>query len=367
MERSVVIGGGIAGVQAATVLSKDRKVALITNEPCLPYYRMRIEEIIQGKNTEELYIHPQSWYDERGIEIIHANAERIDTEKKNIVLSDGNTVPYDTAVIATGSEARSFPIPGRDKNIYVLRKASDAEKLREALSTADSFAVIGGGLLGLELASSVAEHMKITVSVIETAPYILPRQLDEASASLLQAKLSEKGVSVVTAAKTVKADDEYLYLEDGRKIKAAVIAFSVGVNPGIGIAKASGIETDKGIIIDEYMKTSADSVYAAGDAVEYNGRLFGLAMHAREMGTAAADSILGNGKPYVPSEPSALLKVAGIDVISLGSVTGDAGVITDDGVKRTTLFVKDGIITGAVIINDKASMMKIKAMIGTRR
>ena len=85
------------------------------------------------KNTEELYIHPQSWYDERGIEIIHANAERIDTEKKNIVLSDGNTVPYDTAVIATGSEARSFPIPGRDKNIYVLRKASDAEKLREAL------------------------------------------------------------------------------------------------------------------------------------------------------------------------------------------------------------------------------------------
>ena len=209
--------------------------------------------------------------------------------------------------------------------------------------------------------------MKITVSVIETAPYILPRQLDEASASLLQAKLSEKGVSVVTAAKTVKADDEYLYLEDGRKIKAAVIAFSVGVNPGIGIAKASGIETDKGIIIDEYMKTSADSVYAAGDAVEYNGRLFGLAMHAREMGTAAADSILGNGKPYVPSEPSALLKVAGIDVISLGSVTGDAEVITDDGVKRTTLFVKDGIITGAVIINDKASMMKIKAMIGTRR
>ena len=367
MERSVVIGGGIAGVQAATVLSKERKVALITNEPCLPYYRMRIEEIIQGKNTEELYIHPQSWYDERGIEIIHANAERIDTEKKNIVLSDGNTVPYDTAVIATGSEARSFPIPGRDKNIYVLRKASDAEKLREALSKADSFAVIGGGLLGLEIASSVAEHMKITVSVIETAPYILPRQLDEASASLLQAKLSEKGVSVVTAAKTVKADDEYLYLEDGRKIKAAVIAFSVGVNPGIGIAKASVIETDKGIIIDEYMKTSADSVYAAGDAAEYNGRLFGLAMHAREMGTAAADSILGNGKPYVPSEPSALLKVAGIDVISLGSVTGDAEVITDDGVKRTTLFVNDGIITGAVIINDKASMMKIKAMIGTRR
>ena len=139
------------------------------------------------------------------------------------------------------------------------------------------------------------------------------------------------------------------------------------MNPGKEIAEKAGIKTNKGIIVDEYLRTSSSDIYAAGDAAELDGRLFGLAMHAREMGSAAAFYILGKGKPYIPSEPSALLKIGGIDVVSLGRIGGESDVITDDGDRRVTIFTDDGIVTGAILINDKASMARIKALIGSRR
>lgn len=370
MERSfdtVIIGGGIAGVQAASILCQEQKTAIITDEEYLPYYRMRIEEIISGRGPEELYMHPLSWYEERGIEIIHSRAESIDKEGRAVSLADGSVMHYSSLLLATGSNARIFPLPGRQDRIFTLRRATDAEAIGKALSSAKSFTVIGGGLLGLELASGVADHLHIPVSVIETAEYILPRQLDKPSASLLMEKLMEKGVSVITSASADHADGEYLYLKDGRKIPSSVICFSIGVNPGKEIAEKAGIKTNKGIIVDEYLRTSSSDIYAAGDAAELDGRLFGLAMHAREMGSAAAFYILGKGKPYIPSEPSALLKIGGIDVVSLGRIGGESDVITDDGDRRVTIFTDDGIVTGAILINDKASMARIKALIGSRR
>lgn len=362
--RAVIIGGGIAGVQAAASI-KGMKITLITDEPYLPYYRMRIEEILQGKAPESLYMHPAQWYEEKGIEVVRGRAERIDTADKSVLMADGSSIPYDSLLIATGSQARKLPLPGERKESFVLRTASDAMALRTALGKASSFTVIGGGLLGLEAASAAAEAFGIPVSVIETAPHILPRQLDEASAEVLQKKLLERGVDVLVSCSCVSASDDAVHLSDGRKVPADVLCFSVGVNPGKEIAEASGIASGRGILVDRFLRTSAPSVYAAGDAAELDGRTFGLAMHAREMGTAAAAAMMGNAAEYAPSEPSALLKVAGIDVISFGVPEGEARVETD-GDKRRTFFIRSGIICGAVLINDKASMMSVRAMIGRK-
>ena len=360
--RAVIIGGGIAGVQAATTIT-GMPVTLISDEPFLPYYRMRIEEIMTGKEPSSLFIHPDEWYKEKGIEYINGHAVLITDSA--VELEDGRKIPYSRLLIATGSQARRLDLPGGRKESFVLRTASDAIALREALKKASSFAVIGGGLLGLEAACSAAEAFGMPVSVIETAPYILPRQLDEDSARILQEKLAMKGVDVIVSGEVESADDSYVYLRDGRKIPADVLCFSVGVNPGKEIASASGISTDRGIIVDSHLCTSMSNVFAAGDAAELGGRTFGLALHAREMGTAAAKAMMGENVEYVPSEPSALLKVGGIDVVSLGSPDGEMRVETE-GEKRRTLFIKDGVIRGAVLINDKASMMKVKTMIGQK-
>ena len=363
-KKAVIIGGGIAGVQAATTI-ENMSVKLIIDEPYLPYYRMRIEEILSGKEPEMLYMHPQSWYEEKGIEIINGHAEAINTDEKLVILSDGREISYDKLLLATGSTARRFELKGTPCKSLVLRTASDALALKEALKHASDFAVLGGGLLGLEAAYSVATEFHLPVSVIESAPYILPRQLDEESAEILSAKLGEAGVSVYTSAVVKEACGDYLLLEDGRKVPSSLLCFSVGVNPSKELAEEAGIAVGRAIMIDEHLETSYPDIYAAGDAAELNGRTFGLALHAREMGTAAAKSMMGEDITYVPSEPTALLKVGGIDVVSLGSIEGEKQV-ESDGDKRKTLFIKDGIIAGAVLLNDKASMMKVKAMIGKK-
>ncbi len=358
--RAVIIGGGIAGAQAAATI-KGMDVTIITDEPYLPYYRMRIEEVLGGKAPESLYMHPREWYEEKGIGIVSGSAERIGRD--SVQLADGREIPYDRLLIATGSSARRLPLPGGRKESCVLRTMADAVDLRERLSSASSFAVIGGGLLGLEAAYSVASDFHIPVSVLESAPYILPRQIDRDSAAVLQKRLLDAGVNVITAASVSSADDDCLHLEDGRVVPADVLCFSVGVNPGKELAERSGIATGRGITVDRHLRTSMDNVWAAGDAAELDGRTFGLAVHAREMGIAAAGSMMGMSDEYSPSEPSAILKVGGIDVASFGVPEGEMRVETD-GEKRRTLFIRDGIISGAVLINDKASMMAVKAMIG---
>ena len=192
--RIVIVGGGIAGVQAASSLAGSWEVSLVLGEDFLPYYRMRIEEIIAGMAPESLYIHPAEWYEEKGIRLCHSKASSIDRDKHSVKLEDGSVLPYDKLILATGSNAFVFPLEGNRRTVFSLRSAADAIAIRKALDGAGSFTVIGGGLLGLELAHSIAAGFNITVNVIESAEHILPRQLDKDSALLLQKKL--EGVNV---------------------------------------------------------------------------------------------------------------------------------------------------------------------------
>lgn len=363
-KKAVIIGGGIAGVQAAGAIN-GMSVHLISDEPYLPYYRMRIEEIFSGNTPESLYMHPQSWYEEKGIALIKGHVSSIDRESKIVKLSDGREICYDKLLLATGSHARRVELPGTIERSFVLRSMSDAVRMRKELENADSFAVLGGGLLGLEAAYSVASDFHIPVTVLETAPYILPRQLDKESAEILSAKLLESGVTVITSASVRECCGDYLVLADGRKIPASVFCFSIGVDPAKELAEGAHLTVNRGIVVGENLASSDPDIFACGDSAELNGRTFGLALHAREMGSAAAKAMMGECVSYKPSEPTALLKVGGIDVVSFGTPEGEKKVETD-GEKRRTFFIKDGIIVGAVLLNDKASMMSVKAMIGKK-
>ena len=353
-DRVVIIGAGIAGVRAAEMLSPSFDVTLINNEPYLPYYRMRIEEVVSGSSPESLFMHPAKWYEDKGIRMVSGAVLRIDDEARAVYLSDGASLPFDSLVIATGSKANVFPLEGSRKEYFSLRTIEDAVRIREALASSSSATIIGGGLLGLELASSIASHSGVSVSVVETAPYILPRQLDGESAALLESLLKDKGVSVITDAKAKGADESSLFLEDGRS--------TAGVHTDLSITDGTRIKTGRGIIVDSFLRTSVPGIYAIGDAAELDGRLFGLAMHAREMGSAVASLIMGGSAPYIPSSPSSMLKVGGLDVASFGEMKGDP-IVREGERSRRTLFVEDGILKGAVFVGEKAPA-SVKAMIG---
>ncbi len=361
-KKVVIIGAGIAGVQAASSLAGSAEITLVNNEDFLPYYRMRIEEVLCGSDPQALFMHPLEWYEEKGIAIISGNVSGIIPDKMEVSLSDGRSLGYDELVIATGSQANIFPLEGGRKEYYSLRTMKDALSLKAALSKARSLAVIGGGLLGLELAAAVASHFPLSVSVVEVAPYILPRQLDEPSARKLESLLLERGVRVITGAKAKGADDSSLILEDGRRVDADVICFSSGVHADLSLLEGTGIETGRAIKVSDRLRTSVEGIYAIGDAAELDGRTFGLAMHAREMGSFVASVIKGEAGSYVPSVPSAMLKIGGLDVASLGSIEGEAHVY-EAGDRRRTIFVKDGIVNGVVLIGEKATPA-IKAMLG---
>ena len=277
--RIVIVGGGIAGVQAAFSLAGSWEVSLVLGEDFLPYYRMRIEEIIAGMAPESLYIHPAGWYEEKGIRLCHSKASSIDRDKHSVKLEDGSVLPYDKLILATGSNAFVFPLEGNRRTVFSLRSAADAIAIRKALDGAGSFTVIGGGLLGLELAHSIAAGFSIAVNVIESAEHILPRQLDKDSALLLQKKLEEDGVHIYAGAKAVSADDHTLRLSDGTDVPSDVLCFSAGVRAECSLASQAGLSTDKGIIVDAHLRTSDPAIFAIGDAAELDGSTFGLAMH----------------------------------------------------------------------------------------
>lgn len=362
-ERVVILGAGIAGVQLSGML-KDMDVTLVTEEKHLPYYRMRLEEVVSKGAPESIAMHPASWYEERNIRLVEGRASAIDRANKSLIMEDGSSIAYDKLVLATGSSAVRFPIEGRDSNVLVLRNMDDALLLRKKAAEAPSVLIVGGGLLGLELALCLCDSFKAKVTVLDRNDYLLNRQLDRASSEILRRKLEERGVAIETGGKLSRADDEYAYLEDGRRIEASLIVLSAGVRSNTSLASDAGIECERGIIIDSAFRTSDDSVFAIGDACQLGSQTFGLAMYAREMAMLLAKGLAGEDISYVPSAPSSVLKVAGIDIAFFGIQT-DKKVVEESGDSRKTVFLDDeGIVRGVILINMKSSMLAAKAMLG---
>ena len=365
MMKVVIAGAGTAGTAAANELAGKAEVYLLNGEPALPYYRMRLEEVVEGKGRDKITMRPLSWYEGKGIKLVSARLEEILPEKKEVLLSDGSSLSYDKLVLTLGSKARRFPIPGREKGIYALRKMEDAEAIRAfMLATPGPVVVIGGGLLGLEAAASIARAFSVKVTALETADHILPRQLDKERSLYLKGKLLEAGVEVRTGSSAVSGDDESLTLSTGERIEAKLVIFSIGVIPEVEAARKAGLETGRGIVVDSHMRTSDEDIYAAGDCAEHKGVCTGLVAPSNAMGQTAAKDIQGIAAEYVPAAPVTQLKVAGVDIISMGSIASEPHEEAY-GNGKIVKFVRDGIIEGIILIDNKKALRQAQSLLGT--
>jgi NAD(P)H-nitrite reductase len=332
----VIVGFGVAGATAAETVRKKNPKAYITifsREKDLFYYRLRLPEVVSGDlSPEKAIAHPKSWYDERGIELrLGESLLEINPEEKILRGSTGSRQQYDRMLLAVGAECNRPPLPG-DKldGIHAVRSLNDAWTLALAAKGQKKAVLIGGGLLGLEMAYSLTRQ-GLTVTVLEQGERILPRQTTPAGSALLLRQLEAMGLEFKLNCEVDRFEGhrkvENVVLKDGQDLATGLVLISAGIKPNLSLAAGLGLKTDRAIVVDEYLQTSHPDFYAAGDCAQFPGAAGGLWTTARAQGLTAGVNLVAASpaerEKYVPEPPANTLKVAGIDLVAAGDLDPD--------------------------------------------
>jgi len=313
-ERIVIVGAGQAGGRAAEALRREGykgELLLFGDEPHEPYERPALSKgvLVGQAAAKSTLIHPREWYAAQSIELrTGLRIEAIAPQSRNLITADGRAVEYSKLLLCTGSRVRPLTIaPDGMRGVYYLRTIPESETLRRALADCRSLVVIGGGFIGLEVASSAAQ-LGIGVTVVERQPALLDRALPAGIASQVERLHRSRGVAIelssratsIAGGDTVKA----VVLEDGRELPADVVVIGIGVIPNTELAEAAGARSSDGVVVDEYCRTSLPELYAAGDVTSHYNPILGRHIrleswqNAQNQAIAAARNLLGAEKPY---------------------------------------------------------------------
>lgn len=364
MKKYLIVGNGVAGTTAAENIRKldsSGSITIITDEPIPFYNRIRLNDFIaDGLDEQGLLEKDESWYEERQIALITSTKIISADATQRIVTAEDNTqFQYDTLLLATGSHSFLPPINGSDKpGVFTLRNITDARAIKEYLAQVNEVILIGGGLLGFETGNAFQKRGK-KIQIVEFFPRLLPRQLDDEGGQRLQKLMEERGFSfhLSTSAKEIKGAEkaEGLILQDESELSGQMIIVSAGVRANLELAPLLGIEADKGIKVDEYLRSSIPEIYAAGDVAEFNGPPYGIWPAGFQQGKVAGMNMAGGEQRYSGTSPSTILKVAGIDLASAGNIDAEAQY-ESEVLKSETIYKKivldKGIIIGCIMLGD---------------
>ena len=385
--KHVIVGNGVAGVTAAQTIVRadpDAKVHVFGREP-FPYYRRPLLwELISGQIEEDaVYFRPPDWYVERGIHLhLEVQVTSLDPaahvltfqSRSDRPLTSGTTVEYDRLLLATGGYPFVPPCEGTDKEgVFTLRTLEDARAIKTFAQSVSTAVVIGGGLLGLETARAL-RTAGLEVTVVEFFPYLLPRQLDADGAQVLQFLLEAQGLKIITggATEAIAGKDRAacVVLRDRREILGEMVIFSTGIRSEVTLAQMAGLNVDRGTVVDDQLQTSANDVFAAGDAAQFDGQVYGIIPAAIEQARVAAANMVAPGSStYAGTLPATTLKIAGAELTSLGeSIIEDGGVtplrhIDIEAGHYRKFVLRDGRIVGAILLNDRERVWPITQLI----
>lgn len=369
----VIIGNGMVGYKfCEKLLAKTNSTAFkitVFGEEIRPAYdRVHLSEFFAGKSAEDLTMAPASWYAENNITLhLGDPIAQINREAKTVDSHKGLTVSYDVLILATGSAAFVPPIPGTEKNgVFIYRTIEDLELMTAYAKKAKKGAVIGGGLLGLEAAKAMIDLGVTDTTVIEFAPRLMPRQIDEAGSNLLKGKLENIGLKILTSTNTseILGEDSIsgMQFADDTKIDVDMLVISAGIKPRDELAKLSGLQVGQrgGIVVNDKLQTTDKNIYAIGECALHEGMIYGLVAPGYEMAQVVVDNILGGDKSFIGYDMSTKLKLIGVDVASFGDpfITGNgikAIAINDNnkGVYKRINISEDGkTLLGGILVGD---------------
>lgn len=367
----LIIGGGVAAVNAADAVSsrnKKARITIISKEKYLPYYRTRLTEIIDNEiPMERMLIKKESWYAERNIKLLlEEEVISVATDEKFVELASGKRLNYDFLVIASGARCFVPPFENKDlKNVRVIREMAETYDIIDTAKKSKKVVVIGGGVLGLEAAWGF-KNLGLDVTVLEVMPRVLPRQLDEKGSELLEKLIKTSGVNIMTGVeiKGFAGSDcvEKVVLKNGVELDADLVIISAGIAPNKEFMLSTKIAVNRGIIVNEKMETSIKDIYACGDIAEYNGKIIGLWQVAMEQGKIVGANICGEEKIY--SEQIQPLSFEGMNtqLLSIGNITDSSETVVDYNAEKNIyrkFFFKNEILVGALLIGDTGKSVAV--------
>ena len=375
----LIIGNGVAGTTAAeNIRKRDRNgtIMIVTDEAVPFYWRIRLNEYIAGELSEEkLYARKKEWYKEQGIDLkLGTPIQGGDVKEKVVMTRSNEKLSYNRLLIATGSHSFVPPIQGSEKKgVFTLRSFQDAREIMNGARNIGEVVMIGGGLLGLEAGNALRKLGK-EVMVVEFFPRLLPRQLDVPGAERLQAIMEGMGFSFRLGAKTREITGngkvEAVLLEGGESLPCRMVIISAGVRPNLELAKALGLEHDKGIKVDERMRTNQAEVFAAGDVAEFKGIPYGIWSAAMEQGQVAGTNMAGGEAVYKGTVMANTLKVVGIDLASGGEIDADdkleSKTLADEKTYKK-IVIKDDVIVGCIMLGDTKGFTKVTRMMAEKQ
>jgi NAD(P)H-nitrite reductase large subunit len=383
MPRYVIVGSGVAGVTAAqTIVRSDpgADVVLLGCEPHPYYQRPRLWALIADEIAEhELFFRPAEWYAEQGIRLqLDTTARELDPAAHQLTLADGTALDYDRLLLATGGVPFVPPIEGTQlEGVFPLRTLQHAREIKAFAERVDRALIIGGGLLGLETARALLRPHR-QVAVLEIVPHLLPRQLDAPGAALLTHLLERMGLEIIVGRHTqaILGDERVqgVRFADETETRGNMVVLSTGIRSRIELAHGAGLAVNRGIVIDDQLRTSAEDVFAAGDAAEFDSTVYGIIPAAIEQARAAAMNMIERGAvTYKGTVPSTTLKIVGIDLTCLGESTADGEGF--EVVRRTDrergiyrkVALRDGKIVGAILLGDLGAVRPIQQLISSQR
>ena len=379
--RVIIIGNGLAGTIAAkTLREQDRtlEIDVFADEKYHYYPRPNLIEFLAGNlPLERIFAFPEEWYSEQNVNVhLEKSGIRIFPDSKEIEVAGGQREKYDFLVLANGSLAFVPPIRGAEKQgVFTLRTLDDAFEILDCLKDRRRVTVIGGGLLGLETARAVKSR-DVEVEVVEFFGHLLPRQLDPQGGSLLKGQIEKMGINVhleLTCEEVLGQDSVTgLRFKGGREIQTDVALVAAGVRPNLRIAQEAGLETDRGLVVDDYLQSSHPDIWAAGDITQHAGRVYGIIPASFNQARIAALNVLGQRQKYEGTIPSNTLKVLGIDLTSVGMVNPEDESfeeLREENADKGTykkIVVKNGEVYGLICIGTKKGVSEISRLISRK-
>lgn len=367
ISKVVIIGNGTAGMTAASEirrLSPSCQIDVVARESLLLYNRMAIGRLVYGRTAMAgLHLLPPDWDEKKNVTMwLNTIATGIDLAEHTVQLGTGEALPYDRLILAQGSTAMVPPTPGITlPGCFVLREASDAMAIRAWRQThgCRTAVVVGGGVLGIEAADAL-KHLNLNVVILQRGHRLMDRQLDERGSSILTRYLDGVGISVKAGVEVERIEGDArvrsVKLTTGEEIEADIFVACAGIQPNVAIARAAGLKVNRGVIVDEMLRTSDPNVFAIGDVAELPGAVGGLWAVSTAQATAAVATMLGRETRYVPPSTLVSLKMDGIDVKGFGltETTRDTQEVICSAEERADehrlLIVENGRIAGAVFV-----------------
>ena len=359
----VMIGNSIAStacIQAIRILDQEGRITVIGEEdhPC--YSRPLISYLLMGKTDEKhMAYRSQAFYDENKVTVLQGSrASSIDKEAKTVTLETGMNIPYDKLLLATGSSPFIPPIKGLGevKNWFTFLTLDEAKRLQSHLKPESRVLILGAGLIGLKCAEGILDKVH-SVNVVDMASRVLPSVLDDSSSLLVREHLEKKGLRFFLGDSIRECTANEALLQSGHVIGFDLLVIAVGVRANTKLAKEAGLETNRGILIDEGGRTSEPGIYAAGDCAEgtemlsHEKAVLALLPNAYLQGETAGTNMAGGETSFTKAVAMNALSLCDLHLITVGRYEGESHLVAcKNGYKR--LFVKDNHLVGCILSGD---------------